>query len=172
MNIKRILLLIGTILLAVFVLYFGIHGLQQLNSLEKESEETKTDNGKIINKNSTVDDIIIDNEKINIYLFWGDGCPHCEELMMFFRSIDNEYGKYYRLYAFEVWYNNDNGMLMDGFGSELGDKTKNRNVPYFIIGEESFAGYNSNMNNDIIDTILSQYEKRSEINKFENVVGK
>ena len=36
-----------------------------------------------INKNATVEDIKFDNNKINVYIFWGSTCAHCEELYAF-----------------------------------------------------------------------------------------
>ena len=35
--------------------------------------------------NQTEENIKFDNKKINVYFFYGDGCPHCEELINFFK---------------------------------------------------------------------------------------
>ena len=32
-------------------------------------------------KEQTEANIKFDNKKINVYLFYGDGCPHCEQLI-------------------------------------------------------------------------------------------
>ena len=30
-------------------------------------------------------------EKVNLYLFWGDGCPHCEAEQEFLTEIEEEF---------------------------------------------------------------------------------
>ena len=35
-----------------------------------------------------------ENDTITLYLFHGDGCPHCEEEMKFLDSIDGEYDNF------------------------------------------------------------------------------
>ncbi len=77
--------------------------------------------------------------KVNIYFFWGDGCPHCAEENKFFKEISSEYGKYYSLYRFETWHNDDNVSLMKIFARAMGDTSKG--VPYTIIGDQSFIGF-------------------------------
>ena len=54
-------------------------------------------------------------DKINVYFFHGDGCPHCENATKFFDSIKKEYEKYYNLEKYEVWYNEENSNLMEKF---------------------------------------------------------
>ena len=51
-------------------------------------------------------------EKVNIYFFYGRECPHCHEGLTFFDSIEEEYGKYYNLNIYEVWYDAKNESLM------------------------------------------------------------
>jgi len=43
-----------------------------------------------------------EKEKINVYVFYGDGCPHCHNAFNFFESIEKEYGKYFDLVEYEV----------------------------------------------------------------------
>ena len=42
-------------------------------------------------------------EPVNVYLFYGDGCPHCENAMKFFSSIEEEYGDKFNLIKYETW---------------------------------------------------------------------
>ena len=53
------------------------------------------------------------NQKINVYLFWGDGCPHCEVAKMFFKKIAPELGQYFELKEYEVWYNQENEKMLN-----------------------------------------------------------
>lgn len=89
--------------------------------------------------------------KVNIYFFWGNGCPHCAEENKFFQEIESEYGKYYNLYRFETWYNDDNAELMKTFATAMGDKTKG--VPYTVIGDQGFIGFPEEYKNQIKEAI-------------------
>lgn len=55
--------------------------------------------------------IVKEDNKVNIYFFWGKGCPHCEQEHEFFENIKEKYGDYYNLYTFETWYNEENAKL-------------------------------------------------------------
>ena len=44
-------------------------------------------------------------DDINIYFFWGNGCPHCEKEKIFLEKIKNKYSNVV-VYDFEVWKNN------------------------------------------------------------------
>lgn len=140
-------------------------------SLKEVSNTNNSETSSTINRNSNIGDITISEDKINIYFFWGSGCPRCEELFKFFESIDSDYGKYYNLYAFEVWKNEDNGLFMDKFLKELDKKEGSRTVPYFIIGDEDFEGYGSSMDEEIKNTIIDKYNSRDKINKFETLIN-
>lgn len=135
---------------------------------EYQSEKAEA----IILKQATIEDIKKESDKINIYVFWGDGCPHCEELFEFLENIKSNYGKYYNVYGFEVWYEEENRKLMDQFKEELKEETGSRGVPYFIVGDESFLGYQSSMNQEIKDTIESKYKERKNVKQFEDILKK
>src|SRR5699024_2011339 len=48
-----------------------------------------------------------ENDPVNIYFFYGDGCPHCAEAEEFFDSIEDEYGDMYNIVFYETWSNDD-----------------------------------------------------------------
>lgn len=106
-------------------------------------------------------------KKINVYLFWGDGCPHCEHAKEYFSSIEDEYGKYYDLVEYEVWYDEDNKELMSKVSEELGEEGSG--VPFIVIGDDYFRGYSSSMNERIESAIISQYENEDYIDIVEKV---
>ncbi len=124
-----------------------------------------------INRYSLVSDIVFDSDKINIYFFWGNGCPHCEEMFEYLESIKDDYGKYYNVYAFEVWYDENNGSVMDYFLDEFDKSIGNRGVPVYIIGDVYFEGFSSNMEEEILDTIMSEYEDRENVRDFSEVMN-
>ncbi len=134
--------------------------------------ENKISNDNLINStNSSIDDIqdtkieldnvIREDNKVNIYFFWGDGCPHCEEEFKFFKSIESEYSKYYNLYDFETWFNEDNVKILEVFSKAKGDKVKG--VPYTIIGEQSFSGFNDSSKEKFLKAIKDQYQNSYDI---------
>lgn len=95
-------------------------------------------------------------EKINVYLFWGDGCGYCEAAKEFFASIEDEYGEYFNLVEYEVWYNQDNNELKENVAEYLNDDVSG--VPYIVIGETTFGGYSSEYDEDIKEAIMEAYE--------------
>lgn len=98
-----------------------------------------------------------DENKINVYLFRGNTCSHCFEAVAYFASIYNKEGKYFNVKTYEVWGNEDNNNLMEKVGKKLGDEVSG--VPYIVIGDKSWSGYSSSYNDEIMETIKSEYEK-------------
>ena len=92
MKIKTNILVIVISLILGGGIYFG-------NQFYQNYLNQKTDT--IILKNATLDSIDWSSNKINIYVFWGDGCPHCEELFDFLESIRRNYRKYFNVYGFQ-----------------------------------------------------------------------
>lgn len=98
-----------------------------------------------------------EKEKINVYLFWGDGCPHCEHAKEFFNN-NSEYNRYYDLVEYEVWYDIDNEKLMEKVKEELNISVTG--VPLIVIGSKYFSGYSGSLNEKINETILSMYNSK------------
>ena len=98
-------------------------------------------------------------EKINVYLFRGEGCPHCAEAEEFFDELskDEEYKEYYTLVDYEVWQNKDNAEFMEKVGNAL--NTSVTGVPFIVIGDKYYNGYSSAMADQIKETIKDQYNK-------------
>lgn len=101
-----------------------------------------------------------DNKKVNVYLFRGDGCPHCQEAEEWFSELskDEEYSKYYTLVDYEVWYNEENASLMEKVAKDLG--TEANGVPFMVIGEKYFSGFSSDMADDIKAAIKDAYNSK------------
>ncbi len=86
-------------------------------------------------------DIDLSSNKPNIYIFWGDGCPHCKALSKFISKLPAETKGKVNIYSFEVWGDKDNKTLMKNFGKYLGQDV--RGVPFMVIGDKIFDGYSS-----------------------------
>ena len=97
--------------------------------------------------------------KVNVYLFRGEGCPHCEEMLEFFDSIEEEFGQYYTMNTYEVWYNQDNADLMEEVAEKLGVSVTG--VPFLVIGDQTWNGYTSSYDAEIEAKILSEYNSDS-----------
>ena len=118
-------------------------------------EESEEDNANEVTLESTnLDYIVRENGKVNIYFFWGNGCPICKEEFAFFDSIADEYGNYYNLYTFETWKDEENAKLLKIFSNAM--EIEARGVPYTIIGDEVFTGFSDSQKEDIISAIESQ----------------
>ncbi len=124
------------------------------------SETTEEENQKEI-ENIDLQDVEYNSEKVNIYFFWGNGCPHCEEEFTFFNEIEKEYSKYYNLNTFEVWYDEENEKILKSFARKMNDQVSG--VPYTIIGNQSYIGFGEEEKEKMIDAIISQHKNSYDV---------
>lgn len=97
------------------------------------------------------------DKTVKIYFFRGDGCPHCAQAEAFFDSIKDEYGHLFELVDYEVYNNANNSKLFD-IVADFREDNERRGIPYIIIGNKSWAGYASELDSEIIETIEEEYE--------------
>lgn len=112
-------------------------------------------------------------EKINVYIFHGDGCPHCAKALEFFDSIEEEYGKYYNLVKYETWTSfnaSHNNKLMKKVAEAFGEDLENLGVPYIIIGDKTFLGYTESYGEDIKKAIEDAYNSDSYEDKVKPII--
>lgn len=114
------------------------------------------DNKEIKLTDMTENNISYSKEKINIYLFYGEGCPHCEELKNYLNSLDNKEKSYFNIYTFEVWNNSTNQQFMKDSAKYLNKEVSG--VPFLIIGNKTFEVYNESMNIKIKKAIKTEYK--------------
>ena len=98
-----------------------------------------------------------DDSKPNVYLFRGHGCSHCYELIEYLTTIVDEYGKYFNLVSYEVWYNTANSDLMTNVASVLGDNANG--VPYLVIGNKTFIGFRPSTDGEAIKKAIKELYK-------------
>ena len=101
------------------------------------------------NKKEEVTKVSCDKQVI-VHLFWGNGCPHCEAAIEYFDSIKDTYGDCFKLEKYETWY--------DVSG-----------VPYIVIGEDTFSGYSSTMNEKLENAITSNAKSEEYVDAVEKV---
>lgn len=142
------------VLLAIFlVLPFGVFA-EDENNTTNESETTASN----------------DDKKVNLYLFRGEGCPHCAEAEEWFDSIKGKYGDYFKVVDYEVWNDEDNAKLMEKVAKLRKEDVSG--VPYIIIGDKSWNGFDESYEDEMIDQIKSVYSqdvsKRYDIMNYVN----
>ena len=98
----------------------------------------------------------LEEEKVKLYLFYGDGCPHCADLHKFFDEIESLYGDYYNLHEYEVWYSEKNATTLFEFSKKMGMEVEG--IPALFIGEKVFVGFGEEYKSQIVDAILTQYK--------------
>lgn len=142
------------VLLAIFlVLPFGVFA-EDENNTTNESEATESN----------------DDKKVNLYLFRGEGCPHCAEAEEWFDSIKGKYGDYFKVVDYEVWNDEDNAKLMEKVAKLRNEDVSG--VPYIIIGNKSWNGFDESYEDEMIKQIKSVYSqdvsKRYDIMNYVN----
>ena len=76
--------------------------------------------------------------EVNIYFFWGDGCPHCEDEKDFLDELITS-NLNINVVDYEVWYNKDNQKVLMEFGQALSFEPVA--VPVTVIGERYWIGF-------------------------------
>lgn len=111
-----------------------------------------------------IPNIIFAKEKeLNLYLFYGEGCPHCKQLKIFLDEYMDE-NPNIKLYQYEIWNSAENRKKF----IDVMEITENRmgNVPYLVIGEGVITGY-GDYTAGRIETYINYYENMD----FQDKVG-
>ena len=93
----------------------------------------------------------VEKEKINFYLFRGQGCPHCAEEEKWIKSIKEKYKDKVNFYDYEVWYNPYNAEMLEQVSKKLNVDVKG--VPFTVIGEKYFSGFSETLKYSMEDTL-------------------
>ena len=138
------------------------------NSNTNSSEAEESENSSFKFAKNTEADIKPSKDKLNIYIFWGDGCPHCKHLAEFLGEKQSEIGDKISLYTFEVWKDKNNLAFLKSFGKFLGENPKG--VPYIIISNKTYSGFSETdeeTKQEIIDLIKTEASKTDKIDKYQ-----
>lgn len=93
-----------------------------------------------------------DGKKINLYFFYGDGCPHCAKEEIFLAKLEEENSNL-DIHRYEVWHNKENADLLKKIAKDLNLTVSG--VPILFVGTENIVGYGSDQSTgqDILRTI-------------------
>ncbi len=80
-------------------------------------------------------------EKIDLYLFYGDGCPHCAAEKEFLDGIKSKYSNL-EIHLYETWNSTENNKLLTRVKNALG--VQNAYVPFTVINGKGYTGYSEN----------------------------
>ena len=131
---------------------------ENANDDQTSSNETEDETNKENNE---------EEKTVTIYLFRGEGCPHCEHAMEFFKTLNTEY-PYLKVISYEVWENVENRKLMEEVSTKLGIEVS-ITVPLIIIGNDyNLRGYGETKNEEIRNQIEESYQN----NNYEDIVEK
>ena len=108
-------------------------------------------NGKVVAK------------EVNVYVFYGKTCPHCEEAMKYLDKIKNKYDL--NIIKYEVWYDSDNQKIMNEVADFL--DVNPSGVPFVIIDNTPIFGYSSG----VTDDTYKYHIKMAKKNNFKDKVG-
>lgn len=119
---------------------------------------------------------------VNIYFFWGDGCPHCAKEKELLEYYQHKYS-YIEVLDFELYSNFSNNQILSSVASILGVRVDG--VPFTVIGDKSFSGYSEVIspdqiserieycyNNNCPDSLAKLFEPESNNIVADNVIGK
>ena len=135
-QVKYLLLLLVALLVIPFAVYAD------------EEEEVVEDEAVVVTEQS---------KEVNVYLFRGEGCPHCQEFEEWIDSIEGEYGDLFVLHSYETWYDQDNAELMKKVAEARHEEAGG--VPYIIVEDKSWSGFTSDWAEEILQAIKSEYAK-------------
>lgn len=111
----------------------------------------------------------IEENKVNIYLFYSYTCPHCHDEIEYFKQLENKYKDKINIYKYEVIKDKNNLKMMNATKELF--QVSSTGVPFTVIGKEYILGFNETTKDEftsIIDNYLE--EKANENNLFEKTI--
>ena len=94
-------------------------------------------------------------KEVNLYLFYGDGCPHCAKEEEYLKKLKKDY-PFLNVVKYETWYNEENSKLLTRVKSNL--NVNNSYVPFTVIGNLGLTGFNDNTKMQIESKIKYCYK--------------
>ena len=108
-------------------------------------------------------------EKVNIYFFYGDGCPHCAKEEKFLDKLENN-DKNINIYRYETWHNRENASLLADIAKKLDLDV--RGVPFTIVGDRTVSGYyNDEITGKKIENIIYDIRKNGCVDVVSSLIS-
>ena len=90
------------------------------------------------------------NNAVNVYVFWGQGCPHCahaKEVLEPYTAEHDNIG----YHTFEVYYSLENQNKMQAVGRILNVDASG--VPFIVVGDKTYLGFSDTTGDQIIERL-------------------
>ena len=130
---------------------------------------------------SSFGNIFAQDNVANLYLFWREGCPHCEKERAFLPKLQEKYGDKLVIQQFEIWNNKKNLNILQEVTKNF--DTPVNGVPLTLIGDEKIVGYGEDSNtgqqiddairycienvcNDLVRPVLAKQKAEPEVKKL------
>ena len=108
--------------------------------------------------------IFADGKVLNMYLFYGESCPHCKEMHEYLDEyLDGK--ENIKLYEYEIYKNKDNANKLRDIIDIL--DTNESGLPFLIIGNNVITGYAKNVTDERIRNTVNYYQNK----RFKDEVG-
>lgn len=167
---KKIILFtsIIAIILISFVVSIGL--LIKKENFKEDNTTTKTTTKEVTTTEevtTTRSDVISENAKITMYIFYGDGCPHCAALHEYIDELilEDEYKGKMNVVNYEVWNNSKNAKLLNDVKEYFA--TDVNGVPFYLIGDKVFFGFSEAKKDEIKATINEELKN----SKYKDVIS-
>jgi len=108
-----------------------------------------------------------EEKEIDLYLFYGEGCPHCKEEKKWLETIKNKYN--IDFHYFEVWYDKEGQNALAQAEKLL--ESNATGIPYTVIMDRKFTGFSSTTKHDI-ESAIQYCLKNACTNPLASLVGK
>lgn len=101
----------------------------------------------------------VNAQEVDVTLFYGNGCPYCAKEQQFLDTLEHQLGQNINIQTYEVWDNKDNAKLLENVRTALNnDETS---VPFTVIGNKTFEGFNDEIGKQIKQTILDNLKQNN-----------
>lgn len=94
-------------------------------------------------------------QRVKIYIFYGEGCPHCERALRFLENLPQKYPQV-EIVKYEVYLHPENLELFKKFSKKYGIVPKG--VPTIFINEKYFEGFGERTGKEIEEYIKELLE--------------
>lgn len=88
---------------------------------------------------------------VHIYIFWGEGCPHCAAAKPFLEGLQTKYPGVY-VHDYEVYYDDDNRAIWEQFYTKYNFEPTG--VPNIFISEYYLQGYTEAVNEQFEELVV------------------
>lgn len=99
---------------------------------------------------------VTDHEKINVYMFRGNGCSACYQTLVWLNENIGEYSDYLNLVTYEVWGNAGNQELLQKVDDKL--QANNNSIPFIVVGDSFWAGFSESTAEKILAKVAEEYQ--------------